>query len=684
MYQILDIKKSFITLRLIQKYMANKRFILLFAAIISFSELVAQKKSSKSEKSPILIQFSNGKVVTKADFEYVYQKNNGGWEKAKTHTQAQFEEYLKLFITFRRKVMAAEDAGIDKTEAFQQEMQTYAKQLAQPYLVDRDLMDKMIKEAYERSTQEVRASHILIKIPSENPSDTLKAYQKIMAIRDSIVNQKIPFHVMAKRHSEDPSAAMNEGDLGYFTAFDMVYPFEDGAYSTPVGQVSMPVRTQFGYHLIWVQDKKKHEGIKRAAHIIVRYGEQYTAKDSVQALKRINEVYEALKNGESFEKLASVYSDDPMTAKKGGDLGTGFLLKEMQEVKHSLKNGEFSKPFKTAYGYHILKITDVTPIKSFEESKNEIKNKISRDGRAKLSEEKLIEKLKKEYQFTLNEKNLNAFYDSLKLDYLLPAYKGDSLPKEMKDYVIFSIKNGNEKKDYKVYDFIVYLNSIRRIPKGDVKELAKAEMKQFINKALLDYEETQLPIKYEEYRRLYQEYRDGILLFTLTEREVWRKSMEDTVGLKAFYEKNKNQFQWQKDRVKFKEYRCKKKESLEFVESLIQSGKNIQEVDSIAQAAIKEGDFKINESVFEKDASAYINSLFSYKPGTTTPIREENGIYVLTYIIEFAKPGPKSFAEAKSECISKYQTELEKNWLESLEKKYPYTLNEKVLKKLFK
>ncbi|GIV43832.1 MAG: peptidyl-prolyl cis-trans isomerase [Bacteroidia bacterium] len=644
----------------------------------------AQKKTKTQDKSPILIKFANGKTVSKADFEYIYQKNNGGWEKAKTHTQEQYREYLKLFITFRRKVMAAEDAGIDKTEGFQQEMQTYAKQLAQPYLVDRELLDKMIKEAYERSLQEVRASHLLIKITSENPADTLKAYQKIMAIRDSIVNKKIPFNEMAKKYSEDPSAAMNEGDLGYFTAFDMVYPFEEAAYNTPVGQVSMPVRTPFGYHLIWVQDKKKNEGIKRAAHIIVRYGEQYTAKDSIQALQRINQVYEALKKGESFEKLASVYSDDPMTAKKGGDLGTGFLLKEMQEVKHNLKNGEFSKPFKTAYGYHILKITDLTPIKTFEEAKNEIKNKVSRDGRAKLSEEKLIEKLKKQYQFTTNEKNLNDFYNALKEDYMVAAYKGDSLPKEMKEYILFSITNGKEKKDYKVLDFIVYLNSIRRIPRGDKIELAKAEMKQFINKTLLDYEETQLPIKYEDYRRLFQEYRDGILLFSLTEREVWRKSMEDTVGLKAFYEKNKDQFQWTKERVKFKEYRCKNKESLEFIENLIHSGKPINEIDSIAQATIKEGDFRMNESVFEKDASANIASLFQYKAGSTTPIREENGVFVLTYIVEFAQPGPKTYSEAKSECISKYQTELEKNWLDSLEKKYPYTLDEKVFQKLFK
>ncbi len=665
--------------------MNKKIFIIFFLVTLSIIQLLLAQKTKKNQgSSPVLIKFSNGRAVTKADFEYIYQKNNGGWEKAKTHTQDQYKEYLNLFITFRRKVMAAEDAGIDKTEGFQQEMQTYAKQLAQPYLVDRDLMDKMIKEAYERSLQEVKASHILVRVNSENPSDTLKAYQKIMSIRDSIIKNKIPFNEMAKKYSDDPSAQMNEGDLGYFTAFDMVYPFEDAAFNTQVGQVSMPVRTQFGYHLIWVQDKKKNEGLKRAAHIIVRYGEQYTAKDSVQALKRINEVYEALQKGESFDKLASIYSDDPMTSKKGGDLGTGFLLKEMQEVKHSLKKGEFSKPFKTAYGYHILKVTDVTPVKSFEESKNEIKNKISRDGRAKLSEEKLIEKLKKEYQFTINEKNLEAFYNALKEDYMTAAYKGDSLPKEIKDYVIFSIQNGKEKKEYKILDFIVYLNSIRRIPKGDKLELAKAEIKQFINKALLDYEETQLPIKYEDYRRLYQEYRDGILLFALTEREVWRKSIEDTVGLKAFYEKNKEQFQWTKERVKFKEYRCKSKEALEFVESLIQSGKPISEVDSISQASIKEGDFRMNESVFERDASANINSLFNYRPRTTTPIRDENGVYVLTYIIEFNKPGPKTFNEAKSECISKYQNELEKNWLESLEKKYPYTIEEKVFKKLFK
>ncbi|MCS7074735.1 MAG: peptidylprolyl isomerase, partial [Bacteroidia bacterium] len=348
----------------------NKRFLLTGLLGCTILSAIAQQ-------SPVLLSFSNGKKVTKSEFEYVYQRNNGGLDSAKKHGPAKYKEYLDLYIRYRRKVMDAEAAGLDTLQSFKDELNGYIKQLSQPYLIEKEVLDELIKEAYERSKSEIHAAHLLVNCAQDaKPEDTLAAYTKAIAFRDSIVKSGKPFAYMAEKYSDDPSARQNKGDLGYFTVFDFVYPFESGAYKTPVGQVSMPIRSQFGYHLIYVMDKVPAQGTKRVSHIMVRIGENYSAKDTTSAIARINEIYEKLKGGADFAKLAETMSDDPISAKKGGDLGSGFLLYELQMQKHALSVGQFSRPFTSPYGWHILKVTEVNPVKPFEQAKNELKQKV--------------------------------------------------------------------------------------------------------------------------------------------------------------------------------------------------------------------------------------------------------------------------------------------------------------------
>ena len=275
----------------------------------------------------------------------------------------------------------------------------------------------------------VAASHLLVLCGAESePADTLKAFENATALRDSIVDGHVTFEELASKNSGDPSAKQNKGYLGYFSVFDMVYPFETGAYNTPVGEISQPVRTGYGYHLIRVEDRMESVGKQRLSHIIIRIGPQYSAKDSAQAGKKIAEIYERLKTDETFEDVAGKYSDDQVSAKKGGDLGWGRLIPEMENVKRKLKVGEFSEPFNTPYGWHILKVTDVEPIKPFSETEAEIKSKIARDARSYLSKDKLIERVKKEGNFNLNKDNLNAFIDHIPEDQVKPYLSGLWVP----------------------------------------------------------------------------------------------------------------------------------------------------------------------------------------------------------------------------------------------------------------
>ncbi len=636
-------------------------------------------------QSPVLLKFKKEKV-TKADFERVYQKNNGGFEAASKHTQKQYQEYLDLYVNFKRKVFEAEAMGLNKTPEFEAEYNTYKKQLAQPYLAAKDVEDNLIREAYERSKYLVNASHILLAL-DENaaPEDTLSVYQKIMNIRDSIVNKGSNFETMAKRYSSDPSAKDNAGNLGYFTVFEMVYPFETAAFNTPVGSVSKPVRTRFGYHIIKVIDKIPNLGTKRCAHIIVRVGDRYSAKDETQAIAKINEIYQQLKNGVKFEELAKQYSDDPGSATKGGDLGTARLRPDLEDRKLKMKKDEISEPFKTEFGWHILKVTEVTPPAEFEASKADLKRKIERDTRAQLGRQALIDKIKKENKFALNTQNWNKFKKNLTESFT----KGMWSKAEYKDssdfkLELFSLSDGTQPAYRKtLQDFVDYYNRVKpRFPKLAVAQASEAALNNFINESLLAFEEDRLPAKNPDYKALLREYHDGILLFTLMDKKVWKKAVEDTVGLKKYYEANKSSFRAD-EMIDVREFRTSDEETAKEVLRLLEEGKTSKYIDSLINAGspLK---IRVIAPTYEKGKNENVAFLFKESKGfRSQPVKE--GDFFKIYIIEQKYPaGIKPFAKAKSECITKYQEYLEQEWLAELAKKYPVKINKKLMPLLYK
>ncbi|MEM6261482.1 MAG: peptidylprolyl isomerase [Bacteroidota bacterium] len=652
---------------------------LLFAVVIFLTGCKSTKETSPSTESPALLTFKQEKV-SKQEFERVYQKNNGGKEEAANHTPAQYQEYLDLYINFKRKVFEAESKGLDTTQAFKSEFASYRKQLAQPYLTAREVEEQLVKEAFERSQYVVKASHLLIQVKEDAaPADTLAAFQKIMAFRDTIMNQGKSFAEMATQYSDDPSAKQNAGNLGYFSAFDMVYPFESGAFSTPVGEVSQPVRTSFGYHLIKVDDKRKSGGTKRAAHIIVRIGDRYSAKDTTQAERRIQEIYGKLAN-QDFAEVAAQFSDDPNTAPKGGDLGSSRLLPEMEQVKLTLNEGEYSKPFNTRFGWHILKVTEVEASSSFEEARPTLKRKVERDSRSQISRAALIERIKKENEYQLEEANFNAFVATLNANYP----RGSWAP-EAKDSAVAKLPLFRLGSDYEVsvQDFIDnYLGTRSRSPRMSAEEAARTNLNRFVERKLLQYEEDRLPEKNPEFRYLLKEYRDGILLFTLMEEMVWRKAVEDTTGLEAFYNSNKDQFTANR-MVDVEEYSSSDELAIKKVGQLLGLNASRQEIDSLLN---QESSLRVTVRMqnYEEGKSDLPASLFDQPIGHVGEIMQTGKFFRIFQVKEKFPAGIKPFEKAKSEVITKYQDYLEKTWLSELETKYPVEVNQEVFQQLFK
>ncbi|SIQ55477.1 peptidylprolyl isomerase [Pontibacter lucknowensis] len=513
--------------------------LLVAAAALLMAGCTATRKNDKQE--PIIATIGSQPIYT-SEFQYVYEKNNGGNEDA--YTRQSVSEYLDLYTRFKLKVMEGESRGLDTTTAFKRELEGYKEQLAQPYLTEKSVTDQLVQEAYERLKQEVNASHILLGLPNDpSPQDTLAAYNQALELRKRLEAGEA-FEKLAREFSHDPSAAENGGNLGYFTAMQMVYRFEDAAYKTPVGQISMPVRTRFGYHLIKVNDKRAAQGEVKVAHIMVRATPGMPKADSLAAKQRIDAIYKRVQRNESWDRLAAEFSEDANSAANGGELpwfGTGRMIPSFEEVSFALKKeGEVAPPVLTPYGWHIIKLIGKQSLPPFEDMEQNLRNKIAKDSRSELNKAAFLKRIKSENNFsedaTVKAAALGKATDALmqgKWDY-------DTADKTLKN-TLFTIQG----KPYTVADFYTYVKAEQR-PRmaGTPQHHMSSLYDNFVQKSLLAYERANLENKYPDYRMLVREYHDGILLFQLMDEKVWSKAVEDTAGLQAYFEQNRDKYQW--------------------------------------------------------------------------------------------------------------------------------------------
>jgi peptidyl-prolyl cis-trans isomerase SurA len=625
--------------------------------------------------NPVLAQDKNATVLTVdgeatslEEFENIFRKNN----RDSAISQQSLDEYMELFINFKLKVKEAREAGLDTVKKFITELDGYRNQLARPYLTDTDKLNDLMREAYQNQTQEVRAMHILIKTDANaTPADTLRAYNKTMAIRERLMKGE-DFASLAKAVSEDPSAKDNGGDLGYFTAFQMVYPFEKAAYDTKVGEVSMPVRTRYGYHLIKVVDKRSARGEIHVAHIVVKPKSETDGEANAQT--KINEIYQKSLSGEStFEDLASKFSDDPTSAKKGGELawfGTGKMVIEFEDAAYSLKNnGDVSQPFKTSFGWHIVKRLDYKPLPSFESMEKELKNKVSKDSRAEQTRKSFVEKLKKEYAYTIDEAELAKIVE-----------KADSNAFEGKLYVN---KKSLEKPLISMTGLTITVNDFnehmrtkgRSKPTMSPADFVKTSALKLGEDNLLKLEDARLEEKHTAFRLLMKEYREGILLFEMTDQMVWSKAVKDTAGLAAYYEANKENFKWP-ERANVIMYTCSSPEIAKKTRKMLNAGKDKS---TIAGELNQESqlNLQVQEGVFAREDNALLDKT-TWKVGISEDI-SDNGQIVIVQFKEIIPPTIKKLDEARGMITSEYQTYLEQQWISEMRAEHKYQVNKEVL-----
>ena len=607
-------------------------------------------------------------TVNKTEFEQIYWKN----KKEKIATKEDLDEYIQLFINFKLKVIAAEELGLDTTKKFIDELSGYRIQLEKPYLIDTSINEDLINEAYYRTINEVNASHIMTKLgPNPSSADTLKAYNKILDIRNKIISGNMGFEEAAEELSEDPYARSSKGNLGYFNAFKMLYSFECAAYDTPVGKVSKIVRTKYGYHIVQPNSIRKAKGRVKTSHIMITTSPKKENNLSEEKIKSIHK--DLVEKTKTFEELAIQFSEDRKSAKNGGEIGWinsgGNFYPEFEEAVFSLKtDGEYSKPFKTPNGWHIVKRLSYEPIGDLKSMSYSLKNKIQKDARAQKTKSSFINKLKTEYQLKimfymkdlmaiLNNKNFN--FENIE--------SNEKIKNINNDVLTFS------NISYTYLDFIKYLSKSRLIDKyKNDEKLIKQQFGNFINQNLIAFEKTQLETKHPDFKALMKEYRDGILLFEISDQNIWTKAIQDTAGLKEFYKSNQNTWKWP-NRISGTLFTSESKKTLNKVKSL--KLKKSLSNDSILSILNSDNLFNLKyENQIIDDFDKYNLAYKDLEKGFNGPFNNEEK-WVFIYVEDKLPQRNKEIKEAEGIIVSAYQNYLEDQWLTSLKEKHKISIN---------
>jgi len=638
--------------------------------VIALLAFLSLSVSSFAQTADPVIMTINGKPVLKSEFEYIYNKNNTN----NSLDKKTLDEYVDLFINFRLKVEEAKKQGIDTTASFINELSGYRSQLTRPYLTDSKIDDALLHEAYERSKEDVEVSHILIRTPQNaTPVDTLKAWNEINSIWKRL--QKEDFGKVAKEVSQDQTAEKNKGYIGWISALKSVYPFESTSYNTPVGTFSKPVRSVFGYHIVKVHARRSSLGEVLVSHIMI-----FTSKENEVQNKKakatIDSIYQRVLAGDDFGALAQNYSQDKGSASKNGELpwfGAGRMVPEFENAAFALKNtGEVSKPIQSAYGWHILKLIDKKGLAPFEELKADLERKIKQDERSTRGQKAFLAKLRVDYNYNLITSSLKDFHtlanDRKLSDSTLIA--GAAKP----DKPLFSFAE----RKYSQADFLKYLKKNAGLDSNLSSEVIDEKLNAFVDAEMLAYEDSQLENKYPDFRFLMQEYHDGILLFEVSNKEVWDKASKDTEGLDKYFQNHRAVYTWEKPHFKGRVIYCKDKETLKAAKAIVKKSDNdsidkylrIRLNDSIQYVKIEKGLYVQGEN------KAVDNQIFKTKE-KYVPSADYPYFFVAGKML---KNKPENYTDVRGLVTADYQEYLEQEWIKALRAKYLVKVDQNVLK----
>ena len=621
----------------------------------------------------VVVKINDVEVQVK-EFKRVYLKN---LELVQDDTREDVTSYLDLYIDYKLKVQEAYRQELDKKRSFQNEFKGYKKQLSRGFLTDVSVSDALVREAYDRTLEERNARHILIRVsPAASPEDTLKAHTKINEARAKILGGE-DFNTVARQYSEDPSAQNNGGELGWFKAFGMVYPFETATYMTAVGTVSKPFRTSFGYHIVQPTASRQSKGRVKVTHIMIAHRQ----KDStINPEQRIKELYALLNQSISFEDLARQYSDDKRSAANGGVLlpfAQGQLSStEFEEQAFALEEGATSQPFRTDFGWHIVRLLAKIPVGSLDKERPKLEDRLKKDSRAKVISDSLMYKLRKRYGITINEALLTYYNSTITDDVITAGWKLDTLAPEMNKTALslrdtlFTFKDVGQYLEQQQGRYSTYPSK---------EAFIKGGVQQFEDERIKSYHETHLEEVDPDFAAILNEYREGLLLFDLMESKVWNKAKTDSIGVQQYFDKHSEKYTWPK-RITYTEGRASQEAHALQARRMLEEGKSVIDIES----ALNTKDV-VNILFTTKTEPFNTGALpvdLSRTVGLSSVIHHQN--YVFYQITDVIESKPKILDEARGQVLGDYQSEIERRWMEGLRTAAEIKINKKVVKRLEK
>lgn len=658
----------------------NHRTISAFVVPLQVAFLLFLGSKASAQDSSEALLTVGGTPVDKDELVYLISKGKSNDTQVSGVSREEFEENLDLFINYKLKVREAEALGLDKSEDFSREFNSFKESLIYPYLIKNSLEEGELRKAYSRMQEVVRASHILFQFPpNASTEDSLIVLKMALKVKGEIENGG-NINELAVQYSDDPSAKINKGDLGYFTSLQMVQPFEDAAYTLQLGQVSDPVLTNFGYHIIKVQDRQPNPGQVRVSHILVRFD----AADPTQeenARRKISDIYaEIQKESTVWEDIVKTFSEDPATSQRGGLLpwfGIGSMIPEFEMAAFSLtETGEVSPPLKSQYGYHILRLEEKKPIDSFEDMEENIRSKILRDSRSGMIQSQVTAIQKARYGFKEDETSINNLSQVLN-----PVAKADFnaalASKSLGRSPLFTLQG----KTYLASDLSSFMESeeVSTKIKGGTFDVW---YELFVSKTLSQTEEKDLEANNKEYQMLLKEYRDGILLFSLMNQEVWEKGIQDSLGQVEFFRKNIDRYQW-KNRMEAFVVKVLDSSQLENARKAIQGKGYNEPLIRDFEATYKANSplaFQTESGLFEYADHPVLSKI---DPQLAYQEIQVDEILYLVVTGQKLPAEPRKFEESRGLVIRDYQEYLDKTLIESLKSKYPIQINSQVKEEAF-
>lgn len=619
-----------------------------------------------------------------SEFSYIYAKTNG---PNADFSRKSLEEYLDLYVKFKLKVQKARDMQIDTVASLRSELDGYRRQLADSYLVDREVTEKLAKEAYERIQQDVELYHIFFAVSrNAEPADTLAQYERAMTVKRKI-ETGAPFAEMAREHSDDKSALTNGGHVGYITAIfpPGMYELEKAAYTLPLNKLTGPIRTGGGYHLVKIGGRRPARGEIEVAHILVRR----ESEGDPQAKAQIDSIYRSLEAGANFEELAMQFSDDKNSAERGGYIGFFGINRYEPSFENAAfalqKDNEYSRPFESAAGWHIVRRISKRDIQPFGVEKSRLEARIKTDDRFEEARRAMIENIRKQNNFTENHEVLHQYAQTLDESFLTFRWKPAI---EKNQSVLFTL--GKEFKAT-VADFEEFLSQSARKRlryNGSMEPAPVAEIlyKDFVDESCLKFEEAHLYEKYPEFKALMREYEEGILLFEATNMQVWSKASQDSAGLEQFFnDKLKGKYRWE-ERGVVQHWRLQPDGKDQLGDVLKAAGKtSAEKLLERFNAGGKEL-LSFEEKTYEQSKAPIGLQGEKWKTGALTTASEDPKTKEWTFLKlnKIMPPVDKTMKEARGYVVSDYQDHLESKWVEELRKEYKVSINRDVLERLIK